>query len=250
MRNLDTIILAAGNGSRMGNITEYIPKPLIPLNGIPIIDYIVSELLHLNIAHFIFVVGYQKDKIITYLKDNYSQEVDLSFVVNNQIEKENGYSLFQARNSVRTNNFLVLMADHVVDPRIYSEIYDIAGTGDIILATDGITSLNDPEEATKVLLEGEEIVAIGKKLEIYSAFDTGVFAMSKTVFPIVEKLCESQLKVGISDLVTQCIKQNMHVLSCDVSGYFWMDLDTQQDIDLLLQQRSQDEKNISDDESI
>lgn len=247
---LDVVILAAGDGSRMGNIVGDIPKSLIPLNGIPIIDFILRNLLYLNIERIIFVVGHQKDKLITYLEENYSREIEISFIANNQIHRENGYSLFCTKDSIKGDHFLLLMADHVIETEIYALIYDGASMGDIILATDGIAGLNDPEEATKVLLEGEKIVAIGKNLDMYSAFDTGVFSMSKTVFPILEQLCQNQVKVSVSDLVTQCIKRNLRVRSCDVSGYFWMDLDTKQDIELISQQLLQDEENISEDEFI
>jgi len=244
----EVVVLAAGNGSRMGDFTSHLPKSLIPLNGIPIIDYILKKLFYLDIHRIIFVVGYQKDKLINYLKENYSEEVELVFVTNDQVERENGYSLFCARDYIKGDRFLLLMADHVVDTEIYKSVCEMAEQGDIILATDSIANLTDPEEATKVLLKGNRICKIGKNLDTYSAIDTGVFAMSKTIFSVLEKLVTKQYKIGISDLVTQCIKDQMQVLSCDVSGYFWMDLDTKEDIELLLQQLAVDEENTESDE--
>lgn len=239
----DIVILAAGNGTRMGNFTRYLPKPMISLNNVPIIDYILKKLMYLDIQRIIFVVGYQRDTLITYLKENYYEKAELAFIINSQIDRENGYSLLCAKDSIKSDRFLLLMADHVVDFEIYKNVSDLAEIGEIILATSSFSGLNDSDEATKVLLKENQILKIGKNLELYSAYDTGVFAMSKKVFPILERLCQQQYQVSISDLVNRCIQSNLKVFSCDVTGYFWMDIDTERDMEMISHQRKR--QNIS-----
>jgi len=245
---MEILILAAGNGSRMGDFTVDIPKTLIPINGIPIIDYILKNLLFLDVQRIIFVVGYQKDKLVSYISDNYLEEVQCDFVTNDIISRENGYSLSCAEDFVTQDNFLVIMADHIVDTEIYRQVWEKMDHGDIILATNTLSNLNDPEEATKVLLNGEQIIKIGKKLRRYSTYDIGVFGMSKSIFPILEILCQNQHVVRLSDLVRKCIRKKLKVLSCDVSGNFWMDIDNKEDIILFLQQMLKDESDTGNDE--
>jgi len=239
---MDVIILAAGNGSRMGDLTRNLPKPLVPINSVPIIDYVLKKLLFFDINRFIFVVGHQKNRLIRYLKENYSNEVELAFAFNNQVNRENGYSLLCAQHLISEDYFLVVMADHLVDTEIYEKVSEMTNKGEIILATDELPRLADPEEATKVLVEGNRILNIGKEIKEYSTYDTGVFLMSKVVFPVLEELTQIQNVVSISNLVNRCIRKGIQVSSCDVTGHFWIDLDTNQDIELFIQNLSKDEK--------
>ena len=245
---MEVLLLAAGTGSRMGNFTTDTPKSLIPLNGIPLIDYILKHLLYLDISHIVFVVGYLKKRLITHVKKNYAKDLEFDFAFNDEIDRENGYSLYCARNLIESNNFLVIMGDHIVDTEIYKRAFEGASTAEIILATDRFSNLNNPEEATKVLLKGNRILKIGKNLTEYSAYDTGVFAMSRAIFPVLRSLSQNQYVVTISDLVNSCIRKKMRVRSCDISGYFWMDLDTEEDIELLLQRVQTVDRNTEYDE--
>ncbi|MHA1265049.1 MAG: phosphocholine cytidylyltransferase family protein [Candidatus Helarchaeota archaeon] len=245
---MEAIFLAAGNGTRMGEFTVSTPKPLISLNGVPIIDYILRNLLYLDVERLIFVIGYQGAQLKHYLTENYSGEIELQFVKNDRIERENGYSLLCARKAVREDHFFVLMADHLVETKIYASVMDKAKGNDIVLGTDQVAQFNDPDEATKVLLEGDRIVAIGKNLNHYSAFDTGVFVMSRNIFPELMDFSRTHHIVKLSDFITHCINRGLQVVSCDVTENFWIDLDTTQDIDYLLQVLAQTEEHISDGE--
>jgi hypothetical protein len=55
----NAIILAAGRGSRMGSLTNDLPKPLIQVNGIPIIETSILNLIEVNIKNIYIVVGYK-----------------------------------------------------------------------------------------------------------------------------------------------------------------------------------------------
>jgi len=230
VREIDTVILAAGKGSRMKDYTYTIPKCLVPINGKPIIDYILQNLLELGIKRVIFVVGYKKDKLISYIKENYGDKFELEFVINDNIDRENGYSLYCARDCVKTDKFLLLMSDHIVDGEIYNGIRDVAWKGDIILATSEYLYYNDMDDVTRVLLDDDRILHIGKKISEYNAYDTGVFVMSKKVFDVASDLEKQKYKFGVSDIVNECIKRKMAVFAYDISNYFWADIDTPQDI--------------------
>ncbi len=59
------IILAAGMGTRLLPLTLDVPKPLIPVNGVRIIDSIISALHKNGIFEMIVVVGYRKDAFLS-----------------------------------------------------------------------------------------------------------------------------------------------------------------------------------------
>ena len=72
------IIMAAGKGTRLLPITEKVPKPLIKVNGISMIETIITSLKKNNINEIYIVVGYIKEEF-SYLKDKYK---NISFIEN------------------------------------------------------------------------------------------------------------------------------------------------------------------------
>ena len=63
------IILAAGRGKRLGNLTKEIPKPLVKVNGVPLIERNIKYLKENNISDIVINVSYLSDKIISEIGD-------------------------------------------------------------------------------------------------------------------------------------------------------------------------------------
>ena len=64
------IIMAAGKGTRMRPITNTVPKPLVKVHGVPLIEGIIKQLHQQNIYEIYVVVGYLKEQF-NYLVDKY-----------------------------------------------------------------------------------------------------------------------------------------------------------------------------------
>ena len=64
------IIMAAGKGTRMRPITNSIPKPLVKIHGVPMIEGVINNLHQQNIYEIYIVVGYLKEQF-QYLEDKY-----------------------------------------------------------------------------------------------------------------------------------------------------------------------------------
>ena len=63
---MKAIILAGGSGSRLGEITKIIPKPLVKVGNFPILVYIMKIYLNYGVNDFILALGYKGEKIIEY----------------------------------------------------------------------------------------------------------------------------------------------------------------------------------------
>lgn len=99
------IILAAGLGSRLKEITKVTPKPLISINDQPIIERNIEFMIEAGINRIIIVVGYMKEKF-DYLKTKYSQ-IELFLVYNTEYAKYNTiYSLFCARDYLNYQTYI------------------------------------------------------------------------------------------------------------------------------------------------
>src|SRR5262245_35186630 len=61
MSNHRAVILAAGRGTRLKQVTGDLPKPLLPLHGRPLIDYVLASLRAADFGQFLLVVGYRHE---------------------------------------------------------------------------------------------------------------------------------------------------------------------------------------------
>lgn len=78
-KNMDVVILAGGKGTRMWPLTYAIPKSLVPINGIPIIQLIVDFFKANNYRKFIFCIGYKGDYIKSSF-NSYDHGLDITYV--------------------------------------------------------------------------------------------------------------------------------------------------------------------------
>ncbi len=111
------IILAGGRGKRVKSITDFVPKPLIPLNNIPIIEWQIRYLKKFGIKKIVICTGYKTDQIENYLK------IKKNFGINIIFSKEKnplgtGGAIKQAAKHVKEKSFLVLNGDVITNINI------------------------------------------------------------------------------------------------------------------------------------
>jgi hypothetical protein len=115
--------------------------------------------------------------------------VTLRFHHNERWHEENGVSALVARPHVGDDRFALLMGDHVFDWRVLELMLgQQVADGESLLAIDCHEA--SPErvaEATKVRLDGDRIIAIGKQVSPFDALDTGVFVFSSSIFAALEE---------------------------------------------------------------
>ena len=68
MREWSAIILAGGKGKRLMPLTSLIPKPLVKVTNVPMIDYSIAHLVYADIKHIIVALAYKVDLFKYYLK--------------------------------------------------------------------------------------------------------------------------------------------------------------------------------------
>ncbi len=113
------------------------------------------------------------------------------------------------------------MSDHVYEKEFIKKA--LKGEG---LIVDKMGLYIDREEATKVRCKDGKIEDIGKDLREYDGFDTGFFILNDEIFKKAEELINKSDKLTMSELA-----KHAGIPCTDVSGYFWMDIDTPEDIE-------------------
>jgi 1L-myo-inositol 1-phosphate cytidylyltransferase len=220
MSGIDTaVVLAAGEGSRLRSHGG--SKPLCPVAGKPLIDRAIEGLALSGARRAIVVTGYQAEKVEEHLSKR-AWPVEVSVVRTPDWRLPNGVSARAAAALLGNARALLVMCDHLVEPRLYARLRKAGEDGGVRLGIDRRLGHPwvDPEDVTCVRTAGTRIVAIGKGLEPHDAYDTGIFALGPDFFEALATLETPSL----TDAVRVCAKAGM-AETVDCSDLDWIDID-------------------------
>tara|TARA_Y100001936_G_scaffold225417_1_gene243857 strand:- start:1909 stop:2649 length:741 start_codon:yes stop_codon:yes gene_type:complete len=192
---MNVIFIAAGSGSRLGNLTTNLPKPLVSVNGKSIIERQVSLFQKNGIKNITIVVGPNKDKFhledVEYIYDDKHLEHDQLGSLMVASEKINGETL-------------ILFADIVFDEIILKQMLNSKCDIGIAIDLDWEKSYeermdNPKAEADKVLLSKGEIKELSKEIkfgnnELQVGEFLGIIKLSSIGCEIFKKNCEEYYK--------------------------------------------------------
>ena len=225
----DAVILAAGNGDRFRN-SDHQSKLLHPVLGRPLILQTLETAAGAGITSLNIVLGYQADQVRDVIERHPMPGVTLRFVRNQDWDLENGVSALKARDLCTADRFALLMGDHLFEPSVLRRLLSLrVDAGDSVLAID--TATKDAalaDEATKVRLAGDRIVAIGKHLKTWDALDTGLFVFTRALFDALEEAIdvgETTLSAGVQRLAACGVMRG-----ADTGASSWCDIDTLEDV--------------------
>ena len=111
---MKVIIMAGGRGTRIAELFPNIPKPLIPVDGIPILEREIRSLASQGFKDLILTVGYLADKIMSYFGDGSQLGVKIDYFVE-ETPLGNAGALFRLRDKIGTEPFFLLNADAAFD---------------------------------------------------------------------------------------------------------------------------------------
>jgi len=111
------VILTGGLGKRLKSLTNNLPKPMLPIQGRPILYYAIENLRKQNISEIILSVGYKAEKIIDYFGDGKKFGVNISYSKEEKPLGTGGAIKLAAKNI--KEDFIVLNGDNIADFDFY-----------------------------------------------------------------------------------------------------------------------------------
>lgn len=225
------VILAAGDGTRLAPLTNNRPKPLVPVLGRPLIEHTINSFVQAGIRELVIVIGYRGEMIAREIGDGSRYGLKVSYAPNPCYEGGNGTSLYAARPFLADEAFVLAMADHMIASSLLRRLLAKKEIDDTLCVDRSAKALPQVKEATKVWVNDAGLITrIGKDMERWNAIDTGVFLFTPRIFPIVADLMqERDGRCTVTDAVRRLISQK-GMRACDVSGAFWLDVDTLDDL--------------------
>jgi len=233
---IEGIILAAGYGTRLKEITKGKPKQLLNIHGLPLIMYPIMNLIKIGASKIYIVVNKENKDYIYNIVRNAEKLVDIELVINNQPERENGYSFIIGIEATETNDIILLMSDHIHVVDILHKLIDqyLSKKPYIIVGGDSRPTYIDVTEATKVYAEANVVKDIGKNLKKWTHIDIGIFIVNKeNVIEYLKELKNTVEKITISQIVLELARTNK-VFVGDIKGYPWSEIDTPRDLEEVL----------------
>ncbi|MGQ0771437.1 MAG: nucleotidyltransferase family protein [Nitrososphaerota archaeon] len=212
---MQAVILSGGIGTRLKPITDYVPKPLIPINNIPIIEWQIRHLKKFGIRDLVICTGYKTDQIQNYLehKDNFGSKIRYS------VEKTplgTGGAIKKAAKMIKDKSFLVLNGDIIttIDVRkLYSKQNSIAL---IELRTKfGTVDLN-----------GGKVINFREKDSISNVWmNAGIYHLDKKL------VAELPQKGSIEEITFHDYAKNGKISGVKFKDALWFSIDSHKDID-------------------
>lgn len=220
-----TIILAAGAGTRLSGAELGIPKPLMTVAGTPLIAHALAHAHLSGCTEAIVVVGHEGARVRRSVEALETQ-LRVRFVRNPDPSTPNGDSLLVAE-PFADDRFYLQMVDHLFAEPVLSRLAaapldpDLAGR--VLVDRAPIEDL-DLSDATKVCLAGPHVTAIGKGLARWDAIDAGCFVLTRRVFAALREVAGSEPRT-VSSAMRQLARQ--HALGfIELGGVPWIDVDT------------------------
>lgn len=118
---MQAIILAAGMGKRLGDLTKDNTKCMMPINGERLIDRVIKQLSTLNLTRLVIVVGYEGKKLMDYIGNRYDDKLKIEYINNPIYNKTNNiYSLALAKEEMCKDDTILLESDIIFDDAMLS----------------------------------------------------------------------------------------------------------------------------------
>lgn len=237
---MQAVILAAGMGKRMNNLTDNCPKCMIKVNGVSIIERLLVQLDKLSLDRIIIVLGYEKEKLKEAIS-NISLNTKIIFADNDAYEKTNNiYSLYIVRHYLKEDTLLLesdlILEDGVLTKVVDDKYPDIALVAKYESWMDGtVVTLDDEHFIKKFILKNEfsfdEADAYYKTVNVYK-FSKNF--LSQFYIPFLEAFCSS---IGYTDYYECILRVLLYIdgialKSCCLHNELWYEIDNKQDLDI------------------
>ena len=227
---MNCLIVAAGAGGRLRQRGQ--SKPLIPVNGVPLLERVISRARKAGVDRFFVVTGYRAEDVRAALDRIAARDaISITPIHNDEWQRGNGVSVSKAR-PLLDGPFVLTMCDHLVDPAILRDLMASRLEPDTVtLAVDfNVTgSINDPDDVTRVLCSDGRITNIGKVIRDFNAIDTGVFLCTHAMFDALQ-LSQDAGDDSISGAMKVLADQGKARVF-DIRDRLWLDVDDPASLD-------------------
>jgi dTDP-glucose pyrophosphorylase len=219
------VVLAAGRGTRMRELTNDLPKPMIELRGKPVLQYIVEGLRDAGVRRFLIIVGYCADAVRNFFGDGSRYQIDIRYEMQ-VVQDGTGRVVELARTFSQNEPFVLSYGDILVDPANYKRVVDLPGDVEAMLtlrhgedvAKGGAVFVNQQME----VIDLHEKPKPGERTSPW--YNAGLYAFRPSIFEFTSTLKPSARgEYELTDAIRELAQSGKLVRAIELSGE-WADV--------------------------
>ena len=219
------VLLAAGKGTRMRELTNDLPKPMLAVNGRPILQHIVDGLAAAGVTHFLIVVGYRADVVREFFGDGGAFGVRVEYVTQT-VQDGTGRVVELAREFAGADAFVLSYGDILVSPENYLRLVAPASAEALVsvkhnpgeIAKGGAVFVNERFELTDL----REKPQPGEPTSPW--YNAGVYTFRPSIFEFTARLEKSPRgEYELTDAIRELAQSGRLVQVVELSGT-WADV--------------------------
>lgn len=222
------VVLAAGRGKRMGDITADLPKPMLPVQGRPLLEHVMERLAEAGVRRFLIVTGYRHETIESHFRQ-WRRPVE--FRIQDPIDGT-GSAARLGREFAGDRPFLLTFGDILCDSTAYLRCAETLAPD--VAAVLGVRDLDDPFRAAAVYADGSRVTSVIEKPPPGSSTtrwtSAGLYAMRPVVFDYLDRLeLSPRNEYEITSIFDQMIADGLEVRMSPMDGN-WRDVGRPEDL--------------------
>lgn len=214
------VILAGGKGTRLSPLTEVIPKPLVPIGGMPVMEIVIRQLKKYGFRRITLAVGYMADLLKAYFQDGSKWGIDLDYSCE---DRPLGTAGPLALIKDLHETFLVMNADVLTNLNYHDLLRFHREQGEV-------ATISSYQRKVKIDL-GVIVSGGNNQIQDYIEKPTHKYLVSMGIYvfePVVMSFIQSNEYLDFPDLVRALIQAQMPVKAYPFDGY-WLDIGRHED---------------------
>jgi dTDP-glucose pyrophosphorylase len=219
------VLLAAGRGTRMRDLTKELPKPMIEVRGKPILQYIVEGLRAAGVAQFLIVVGYRAEVVRQFLGDGARFGVAISYTTQ-PLQDGTGKVVELARDFSGGDAFVLSYGDIIVEPSNYQRLVRLE---DGCAAVVSVKRNEDVSQGGAVFVNARfELIDLREKPQPGEPtspwYNAGIYAFRSSIFEFTARLERSPRgEFELTDAICALARSGKKVQALELTGA-WADV--------------------------
>lgn len=225
---MKAIILAAGLGQRLNELTSDRPKTLVKVANKELLLHVLNFIDHPSVNKRVIITGYKSDLIKNFIKE---RNLDIEIIFNPNFE-QGSIRTIEAATELMNDDFLVLNSDHIYPKRMFKKL--LSERKDITAMCDFDRTLGADDMKVK-LNPKKNIEKINKTLSEYDCGYIGMTYCSKELASLYRKSISSTRKkhgdsAPVEWILGDLAEGGQKINICDLSGFGWFEVDNEEDL--------------------
>ena len=219
------VVLAAGRGTRMRELTNDVPKPMIEVRGKPVLQHIVQGLRDAGVRKFLVIVGYHAEAVRNFFEDGRRHNIAIEYATQ-AVRDGTGRVVNLARNFTGESPFVLSYGDILISPVNYKRIVDLPDHMEAVIT---VTRAEDVSKGGAVFVnEQMELVDLREKPKPGEPtspwYNAGLYAFRPSIFEFIAKLEPSPRgEYELTDAIRALAQSGKKVQALELTGE-WADV--------------------------